>query len=173
MLRQYFCSALLLATVGIGAMASQQDIPAPEQLVFGGGPGGSASIKAFDKPALSDLLTIDHSLSVFYDYLRQSQSLVSFPFHLFLARRKIAWLPVMSHGIDEYHHHAQLLHNRSSASLYIHQQLYSHLKMQRSCLFIANLIKVQFQTPTRWRGCLRKMKTKQCLLTWKNGCKVT
>jgi hypothetical protein len=96
MLRQYFCSALLLATVGIGAMASKQDIPAAEQLVFGGGQDGSANVQAFDKPALSDLLTIDHSLSVFYDYLRQSQSLVSFLFHSFLARRKIACLPLVA-----------------------------------------------------------------------------
>lgn len=56
---------------------AQMDNSAAEQLIFGNNQGAQpAEIKTFDKPAVSDLLTIDHSLSVFYDYVRQSGPLV-------------------------------------------------------------------------------------------------
>lgn len=72
---------LVAATFALGVMASSQHDNPVEQLIFGseGGRGGEkVDIKTFDKPALSDLLTIDSSLSVFYDYLRQSETLVCF-----------------------------------------------------------------------------------------------
>ena len=56
-------------------------VQASEQVVFR--EGGSIEAKeAFemasnDKPSLGDLMTVDRSLSIFYDYLRQSSSLVS------------------------------------------------------------------------------------------------
>lgn len=68
-------SALLMASIATAITASQ-DQPAADQLIFGK-QGGTADIKSFDKPALSDLLTIEPSVSVFYDYVRQSETLVS------------------------------------------------------------------------------------------------
>lgn len=37
----------------------------------------SFDVKANDRPSLSDLLTVDRSLSLFYSYLRESTGLVS------------------------------------------------------------------------------------------------
>ncbi|KAK9900671.1 hypothetical protein P389DRAFT_192924 [Cystobasidium minutum MCA 4210] len=57
-------------------MVNSQEINAAEQLVFGNERADTNDFKSFEKPALSDLLTIESSLSVFYDYVRQSETLV-------------------------------------------------------------------------------------------------
>ena len=56
-------------------------VKASEQLVFreGGSVEGKEAFEmpSNERPSLGDLLTVDRSLSIFYDYLRQSSSLVS------------------------------------------------------------------------------------------------
>lgn len=66
--------AFLMASIAAGVAVSKEQVAA-DQLVFAG-QGDSADIKSFEKPALSDLLTIEPSVSVFYDYVRQSETLV-------------------------------------------------------------------------------------------------
>lgn len=68
-------SIFIAATLGLGAIAASQQVPA-DQLIFGNEGDNNIEVKAFDKPALSDLLTVEPRLSVFYDYLRQSETLV-------------------------------------------------------------------------------------------------
>lgn len=63
--------------LAFAAMVNSQEINAAEQLVFGNERADTNDFKSFEKPALSDLLTIESSLSVFYDYVRQSETLVS------------------------------------------------------------------------------------------------
>lgn len=69
-LRMLFPAAAMLF-----AAASGQQVP------FGSDPfgkGSEPSVPAMDsdKPVLSSLLTVDRSLSIFYDYLRESTGLV-------------------------------------------------------------------------------------------------
>lgn len=72
---QILRSAFIMACAAAAVVAGNQH-ESTDQLIFGKD-GDSVEIKTFDKPALSDLLTIDPSISVFYDYVRQSETLVS------------------------------------------------------------------------------------------------
>lgn len=81
-------SAFVMASIAAAATAAAAgEQLGGEQLVFGR-PGESVDIKTFDKPALSDLLTIDPSISMFYDYVRQSETLVST-----IAPLRLAYIP--------------------------------------------------------------------------------
>lgn len=113
-------SIFIAATLGLGAMAASQQVPA-DQLIFGNEGDNDIEVKAFDKPALSDLLTVEPRLSVFYDYLRQSETLV----RLF-ALVDIDVVASLESSLIRMS--ADLSTYRSNASHQTHLPLYSHLK---------------------------------------------
>lgn len=66
----------VMASIVTGVVASGSSNSAAQRIF--GTQSDIAEVKTFDKPALTDLLTIEPAVSVFYDYVRQSENIVSF-----------------------------------------------------------------------------------------------